>query len=60
MDIAEISNLMADIYRYAYDNYLMVPICEFPEKVATTKRIPKWDLGLRRNDRNYYDLIRQR
>jgi peptide/nickel transport system substrate-binding protein len=60
MNINEISNLMADIYRHAYDNYLMIPICEFPEKVATVKSIPKWDLGLRRNDRNYYDLIKQR
>ncbi len=60
LDIAEISKLMSEIYRYAYDNYLMIPICEFPTKVATTKRIAKWDMGLRRRDRNYYDLIKQR
>ncbi len=60
MDFGEISRLMADIYRYAYDNYLMIPICEFPSKIATTKRIPQWDPGLRRRDRNYYDLIKQR
>ncbi len=60
MDIKEISRLLAEIYRYAYDQYLMIPICEFPEKVATTQRIPRWDLGRRRMDRNYYDLIRQR
>jgi peptide/nickel transport system substrate-binding protein len=59
LDVAEISKLMAEIYRYAYDYYLMIPICEFPEKIATTKKMPKWDPGLRRQDRNYYDLIRQ-
>ncbi len=59
LDIDEISKLLSEIYRYAYDNYLMIPICEIPDKIATTKRIPKWDLGLR-NDRNYYELIRQR
>jgi peptide/nickel transport system substrate-binding protein len=60
MDISEISRLMAEIYQYAYDNYLMIPICETFVEIATTKRIPKWDPGLRRNDRNYYDLIRQK
>ncbi len=59
MDPAEISRLMAEIYRIAYDQYLMIPICEYPHKIATTKRIPKWDPGLL-NDRNYYALIRQR
>ncbi len=59
IDIAEISKLMAEIYRYAYDNYLFIPICDIPEKIATTKRIPKWDPGIRRNDRNYYEIIRQ-
>lgn len=58
-DIAEVSKLMAEIYRYAYDQYLMIPICEFSEKIATTKRVPPWDPG-RHNDRNYYDLIKQR
>ena len=60
LDMNEISKLMVEIYRYAYDHYLMIPICDIPEKIATTKRIPKWDPGLRRGDRNYYDLIRQR
>jgi ABC-type transport system substrate-binding protein len=60
LDIGEISKLMVEIYRYAYDHYLLIPICEIPDKIATTKRIPKWDPGLRRFDRNYYDLIRQR
>jgi peptide/nickel transport system substrate-binding protein len=60
VDVAEISRLLSEIYRYAYDHYLMVPICEIPEKIATRKEIPKWDPGLRRADRNYYDLIKQR
>ncbi len=59
-DVAEMSKLMAEIYRYAYDQYLMIPICEFPEKIATTKRIPPWNPGVRRVDRNYYDLIKQK
>ncbi len=59
-DLAEISKLMAEIYRIAYDNYLMVTVCEIPDKIATTKRIPSWNTGLRRSDRNYSDLIRQR
>ncbi len=59
LDITEISKLLAEIYRYAYDQYLMAPICEIPVKIAATKRIPKWNPGLRRMDNNYYDLIRQ-
>jgi len=39
-DIAEISKLVVEIYRYAYDQYLNIPICEFPDQIATTKRIP--------------------
>ncbi len=60
LDIAEVSKLLVDVYRYAYDQYSKIPICEIPDKIATTKRIPKWHPGLRRNDRNYQDLIRQR
>jgi hypothetical protein len=60
MDIAEISKLLAEMYRYSYDQYLMIPICEIPDLGATTKRIPQWNLGHHINDRNYYELIRQR
>jgi peptide/nickel transport system substrate-binding protein len=60
LDIAEISKLMTEIDRYVYDNYLNVPICEIPDMLASTKRIPRWDPGTRRLDKNYYDLIRQR
>jgi hypothetical protein len=38
----------------------LVSLCEISDIVATTKRIPKWDLGRRRNEVNYNDLIRQR
>jgi ABC-type transport system substrate-binding protein len=60
LDKNEIARIMVEIYRYAYDNYLMVPICEIPDMIAASKRIPKWDPGVRRSDRNYYNLIRQR
>ena len=60
LDIREVSKLLVDVYQYAYDQYSKIPICEIPDKIATTKRIPKWDPGLRRNDRNYLDLIKQR
>ena len=53
VNIAEISKIMAEIYRYTYDQYLMIPICEFPEKIATTKRIPQSNPGFRRTDRNF-------
>jgi ABC-type transport system substrate-binding protein len=59
LDTAEVSKLLGEIWRWAYDQYSKVPICEIPDKIATTKRIPGWDLGKRRNDRNYYDLIKQ-
>jgi ABC-type transport system substrate-binding protein len=59
MDISEISKLLSEIYRYGYDQYLMIPIAEINDLVATTKRIPKWDLGSHENDRNYNDLIRE-
>jgi peptide/nickel transport system substrate-binding protein len=60
MDLVEISKLLAEIHRTVYDQYLTVPICEFSEIAATTKRIPKWDMGRRQSDRNYSDLIKQR
>ena len=59
LNIDEIAKLLVEVYRYSYDHYLIIPICELSELTATAKRIPKWNLGARRNDRNYYDLIRQ-
>ena len=29
---------MAEIYRYAYDHYLMIPICELPDKDCYDKK----------------------
>ncbi len=60
MDIAEVAKLLSEIYRIVYDQYLMIPICEFSDKVVTAKRIPQWNMGRRPNDRNYSDLIKQR
>jgi peptide/nickel transport system substrate-binding protein len=59
MDVAEVSKPLSEIYRIVYDQYLAIPICEFSQKIATTKRIPKWNMGSRQNDRNYNDLIKQ-
>jgi peptide/nickel transport system substrate-binding protein len=59
VDLAEVERLMGEIYRYSYDQYLMVPICDLNNIIATTKQIPTWDPGLRRRDRNYRGLIRQ-
>mgnify|MGYP002401784040 CR=1 FL=1 len=60
LDINEVKRLVGELTRYAYDQYLLIPICEVPDVIATTKRVPKWDPGTRRLDRNYYDLIRER
>ncbi len=59
LDIAEISRLLVEVYNYDYDQHLNIPICEISDITATTKRIPKWNMGLRRFERNYYDLIKQ-
>jgi hypothetical protein len=44
---------------YTYDQYLVVPICDFNGMLAVTKQLPTWDLGRRRRDKNYRGLIRQ-
>ena len=59
LDEAEVKRLQAKIYRYAYDNYVMMPICEISEKMAISKKVPMWDPGKRRNSRNINGLIRQ-
>jgi len=38
----------------------MVPIAMINDEIATTKRIPAWDPGRRRNDRNYNYVIKER
>ena len=59
-DLDEILKVLADTHRYRYDQYTEVPICEIPHVIATTKRIPKWNPGVRRRDKNLRTLIRQR
>jgi peptide/nickel transport system substrate-binding protein len=59
LDITEVEKLMGEIHRYVYDNYLMVPIAGIPDKIATTKKVPKWDPGHHRRDTNYRGLIKQ-
>ena len=59
LDRSEVSRLLAEIWRWAYDQYAAIPICEIPYKIATTKRISPWDPGRRRNDLNYLGLIGQ-
>ncbi len=60
LDVAEITRLMVEIYRYSYDHYLEIPICELDDRIATIKKIPKWDPGRRRNEMNLHGLIKQR
>jgi ABC-type transport system substrate-binding protein len=60
LDMDEVTKIMGEIYRYVYDQYFWVNICEIDDTIITSKRIPKWDPGRRRNDRNFRDLIRQR
>jgi ABC-type transport system substrate-binding protein len=60
LDMAEIKEITGEIYRYAYDNYLFIPIAQMDDEIATSKRIPAWDPGARRTDRNYTEIIRQR
>jgi hypothetical protein len=43
-----------------YDNHIFIPICDINDEVAASKRVPKWEPGYRRIDRNYNDIIRQR
>ena len=59
LDLDEISKLMVEIYRYSYDHYLEIPICELNDLIATTKKIPKWNPGIRRNEMNIHGLIKQ-
>jgi peptide/nickel transport system substrate-binding protein len=60
LDPAEVAKLMVDVYQYIYDQYHYIPICGLDGVLATTKRIPKWDPGDRRNERNLRDLIKER
>ncbi len=55
----EVAKLLVDAYVHFYNQYQFIPICHINREFATTKRIPEWDLGMRRQDRNYNGLIRQ-
>ncbi len=59
LDPAEVAKLMVDVYQYIYEQYHYIPICGLDGVLATTKRIPKWDPGDRRNERNLRDLIKE-
>ena len=60
LDEAEVAKILGEVYRYAYDQHLTIPICMINDEIAFTKRIPDWDPGQRRDDRNYNDIIKQR
>ncbi len=60
LDPAEVEKIVVGLYGYIYDNYVWIPICDIDDEIATSKRVPKWEPGNRRNDRNFNDIIRQR
>ncbi len=60
LDPAEVLSLLGNVHRYAYQNYLDIPICDIGQDIATTRRVPKWDPGARRMGMNLNDVIRQR
>jgi peptide/nickel transport system substrate-binding protein len=59
VDLAEVARLMGEVYRFIYDQYLAIPVCDLGNMIATTKQIPIWDPGQGRRNRNYRGLIRQ-
>jgi ABC-type transport system substrate-binding protein len=59
LDPAEVAKILVDVYLYHYNQYHFIPICHINREYATTQRIPEWDLGGRRQDRNFNGLIRQ-
>jgi peptide/nickel transport system substrate-binding protein len=59
LDEAEVAKNLGEAYRYSYDQYLTIPICMVNHEIAATKRVPDWDPGLRRDDRNINAIIRQ-
>ncbi len=60
LDPVEVGKILVEAYLYQYNQYHYIPICHTNDELATTKRIPGWDLGKRRKDMNLNDLIRQR
>ena len=59
LDPAEVSSYLGKIYRYAYDQYLMIPITMIDAVIVTTKELPPWDPGVGRYQYNYNFITRQ-
>ncbi len=59
-DRSEVEKVVANLYRYMYDNYVFIPICDIDDEIATSKKVPKWEPSTRRNDININDMIKQR
>ena len=60
LNLGEVEKILGEVYRYTYDQHITIPISMVNDEIAFTKRVPKWDPGQRRDDRNYNDIIRQR
>ncbi len=60
LDPAEVAKILGDIHRYTYDQYFQIPICEIDDDIAANKKIPLWNPGIRRNDRNYDAILMER
>jgi peptide/nickel transport system substrate-binding protein len=60
LDRTEVEKITVDLYRYTYENYIYIPVCDIDDMIATNRKVPKWEPGYRRVDRNINDIIRQR
>ncbi len=60
LDLGEVAKILGDIHRYTYDQYFQVPICEINDEIAANKKIPIWNPGIRRDDRNYDAILMER
>jgi peptide/nickel transport system substrate-binding protein len=60
LDVAEVARNLGEIHRIAYDQHLTIPICMVDDEIASTKRVPDWNPGRRRDDRNFNDIITKR
>ncbi len=59
VNIEEARKLLGDIHRLAYHEYLMWGVVEVDGLMATSKKINKWNQGVRTSDINIEDIIRQ-
>ena len=39
LDINEVKELMGQVYRYVYENYIVIPIAEINEEIGVSKNI---------------------